>query len=159
MKAILVLVLMVCGCSKALTDDAVVLLDRESDLEMAVEALERYQPHVGVSLAVTRDAKVFATWDTEERWQVKSVPVGTVFDGDALCVFDADDSAVGAVTHHPTKTIYVGECWPKSRPYVIAHEIGHMVGASDCEDGVMSWANPATLNLADVTKDELRGMY
>lgn len=159
MKSILVLVLLVCGCANALEDDAIVLIDRDSDMMMALESIERYQPHVGVTLAVTREAKVFATWDTDERWKVVSVKNGTVFDGDALCVFDEHDSAVGAVTHHPSKTIYVGECWPNSRPYIIAHELGHMVGASDCDEGVMSWANPATLNLADVTKDELRSIY
>ena len=155
----LLTLLLLASCNNALTDDAIVLIDRDSDMDNAINAVEHYQPHVGVSIAVTRDAKQFATWDTDEKWRVISVPNGTVFDGDALCVFDDDTGAVGAVTYYPTKTIYIAECWPESRPYVLAHELGHMVGASDCDDGVMLWQNPATFELGDDTVAELREIY
>jgi hypothetical protein len=155
----LIPLLLLASCSNALTDDAIVLIDRELDLDSAIHAVEHYQPHVGVSIAVTRDAKQFATWDTNEKWRVVSVKNGTVFDGDALCVFDENNAAVGAVTHHPSKTIYIADCWPNSRPFILAHEIGHMVGASDCEDGVMTWANPTTVELSKTTVEQLRDIY
>ena len=152
-------ILLLASCSNALTDDAIVLIDRESDLDSAIHAVEHYQPHVGVSIAVTRDAKQFATWDTDEKWRVVPVKNGTVFDGNPLCIFDENRAAVAAVTHHPSKTIYLAECWPNSRPFILAHELGHMVGAGDCEDGVMSWQNPATFELGDDTVAELREIY
>lgn len=161
MKRLLALLTLAVGCSPALTDDAVLLVESSDDLELADGSLESFRPHVGVNITVTTDPKVFHAWGTEEKWKVVTTNGGEFIDGATLCRKGQTTAGTLAVTERSAKTIWVGPCvvQDEHRLFVIAHEVGHMVGAEDCNAGVMQAWDPSTLELSEATKKELRGLY
>ncbi len=162
MKHLVILLLaLTSACSPALTDDAVLLVESTDDLELADGSLENFRPHVGVSVTATTDAKVFHAWKTEEKWKVVTTNGGERIDGATLCRKGQLTTGTLAVTERTEKTIWVGPCVTQDshRLFILAHEIGHMAGADDCDAGVMQAWDPSTLELSEATKRELRGLY
>ena len=157
----LVLLALASGCTHELTADAVLLVESTDDLELADGSLENFRPHVGVSVTATTDAKVFHSWKTDEKWRIITTNGGEHIDGATLCRKGQTTAGTLAVTERAEKTIWVGPCVTLEcfRLFILAHEIGHMVGAEDCDSGVMQAWDPSTLELSDETKEELRGLY
>lgn len=149
------------GCTHELTADAVLLVESTDDLDLADGSLENFRPHVGVSVTVTTDAEVFHTWSTEEKWRVVTTNGGEYIGNGVLCRKGQTEFGTVAMTERAEKTIWIGPCIvsAKQRLFTLAHEIGHMVGAEDCQDGVMRWHDPETLELSEATKQELKGLY
>jgi len=150
------------ACSPALTDDAVILMESEADWELADGSLENFRPHIGVKVTVTNDSKVFHAWNTEEKWRVVTTEGGESIDGATLCTKGQQVHGVMAVTERSAKTVWVGPCVvtrDSFRLFILAHEIGHVVGASDCEAGVMKADQPITIELSKSTEQELRDLY
>lgn len=149
------------SCTHELTADAVILVESGDDLELADGSLENFRPHVGVSVAATTDAKVFHSWRTDERWRVVTTNGGEHIDGSVLCRKGQTEFGTLAVTERAEKTIWVGPCvvQDEHRLFILAHEIGHLVGAEDCTDGVMRGSDPETLDLSEATKAELTALY
>lgn len=159
----LALLALASGCTHELTADAIVLVESTNDLELTDGSLENFRPHVGVSVTTTTDPKVFHSWSTEEKWRVVTTNGGEHIDGAVLCQKDQapGSRATFAVTQRAEKTIWVGPCvaLESFRLFILAHEVGHMVGADDCDSGVMKAWDPSTLELSESTKEELRGLY
>jgi hypothetical protein len=161
------LFLFVSGCSTALTDNAVLLVEDEELLEFSEFADEQFSPHIGVSVTTTRKPSVFHAWGTEEKWRLRVVPDKTEITGDngesvILCNRGEGRTSVTlGLTHRGEKTIYLPKCSLHSDmlPYIVTHEVGHMVGASDCQDGVMTSDNPETGEPSEFTIKELREIY
>lgn len=167
----LIAALLLSGCTHALTDDAVLLVSRDSDLDYAEAGFEQFQDHVGVRLTATRDAKVFAGWGTEEKWRLEAVADGTEVTGDdgaivPLCKPEADGTVTFGVTRYSDRRVFVADCArDDARVFVIAHEQGHLAGATDCNDGVMSGnmnfrtMKNVTLEPGGFTVRELEDLY
>src|SRR5690606_23679467 len=81
----LILSALASGCTHELTADAVLLVESTDDLEIADGSLENIRPHIGVSVTVTTDAKVFHSWGTDEKWRVITTNGGEHIDGGVLC--------------------------------------------------------------------------
>lgn len=149
------------GCSHELTDNAVLLIESSDDLDLIDGALENYRQHIGVEVTVTTDAKMFAAWDTDERWRVITTNGGEFIDDAVLCRKGSAEFGTLAVTQRAEKTIWIGPCVVQDahRLFVLAHEIGHMIGAEHCAAGVMRANDPYTLELSEFTKHELHELY
>lgn len=158
---ILALLALASGCTHELTAEAVLLVESTDDLDLTDGSLENFRPHVGVSVTATTDAKLFHAWKTDEKWRVITTNGGEHIDGATLCRKGQTTAGTLAVTERAEKRIWVGPCvvQDQHRLFVLAHEIGHMVGAEDCDAGVMQAWDPSTLELSEATKQELRGLY
>lgn len=157
------MVVAIAGCSPALTDDAVVLVDRAEDWEQTEAAAAEFRPHIGVSVTVTDDPTVYHNWPTEERWTVRWVEndAEVRVEDETATVCPTGRVEAIAVTNRDRREILLGECLLEetTTALAIAHEVGHMVGASDCDDGVMRRSGVTTTKPSQDTIDELRGLY
>jgi hypothetical protein len=145
-----------CQSTNELKADAIILA-QASDVPLIEAALDQYEDILTVKVAVTSDPKKLETWKSLERWRVKSAPEGFEIRGETLC------EGTLAVTDYDNKTIWIGHCIEPdedSRAYVAAHEVGHVLGASDCDDGVMHGENvPITIEPSEFTRSELVSLY
>lgn len=157
------LLALVAGCSHELTADAVLLVESSGDFDFADGAVEQFRPHIGVSVTVTTDRAVFDSWPTDERWRVVTTNGGEFIDGAVLCRKHTEPGTqvTFAVTQRAEKTIWVGPCvaQPEHRLFTLAHEIGHMIGAEHCGEGLMRANDPDTLELSPFTQHELHELY
>jgi hypothetical protein len=157
------MVIAIAGCSPALTDDAVVLVGRAEDWEQTEAAAAEFRPHIGVSVTVTDDPNVYHNWPTEERWTVLWVGNDTEVrvEGESATVCPTGRVDAIALTNRTRREILLGECLLKETTTApaIAHEVGHMAGASDCDDGVMRRSGVKTTKPSQATIDELHELY
>jgi hypothetical protein len=151
------------GCSHALTDDAVVLVERPDDWEQTEAGAAQFRPHIGVSVTVTDDPARYHSWPTEERWRLDWVPKGYEVrtDDDVAVVCPDEGPKTLAVTDRTRKRIVIGPCFKGDTKLgvVIAHEVGHMVGAGHCTEGVMREETSRTIVPSSETIKELRALY
>lgn len=144
-----------------LTGPTVIQVESNKKLaEVAVKQFQKYVPH---KITVTDKDDVWNAWPNENKWLIADVANGTVIegdDGDEAIICEPGESFVTfAVTKYSVRTIYIGDCATSNRDVVIAHEIGHLVGATDQNEGVMTWSDPPTIEPAQCTIDELIELY
>jgi len=159
---VLGVVAMAAACAPHKLEADATFLAPEGDVALVDASLAQFEDHVRFRLSVTADRKAWSRRPTQERWKVVATNGGEYIDDSVLCLDEPITKRVTmAVTDLDEQVIYIGPCvkGDELRSVVLAHEIGHVVGATHCEHGVMVDYRPTTIEPSEETVQELRELY